>query len=214
MLLNELMNAVSFSAQHKHSREVVGDFGVEFTAALVHAVNPETGSLELLQGLRDVADADYGKVLQRAGCRLGHGFGETGGAPFRHQNACSARGVRGPDDGAKIVRIFDAIENQQQLCAGKDILDFRIISGCAEGDHALMRHASARAIQGVARFKSYRYVVVAAEIDDLLQARPAGAAGNQNAIDGALRLERFPHRMNTGDGLGGTIRTFSVVAIC
>ena len=208
------MKSMAFSAEHKRGWQVVRGLRVEFAAALVHAVNPETGALELLQALRYVADADYGKVLQRARGRLGHGFGEAGGAPLRNQDGRCARGMRGPDDGAKIVRIFHAIQKHQQLRAGKNVVKVRVVAGGAKCNHALMGHTAAGAIQSVARLKSYGYVTIAAKIDDLLEARPACAAGDQHAVDRALRLERFAHRMNTGDSLGGASRILSVVAIC
>ncbi len=79
-------------------------------ASLVQSIDPEPASLQLLKRLADIADTNYGKVLQRTGCSFGHCFGQAGRAAFGNQNGGRSRGVRGADDRAQVVRILDAVQ--------------------------------------------------------------------------------------------------------
>ena len=48
-----------------------------------------------------------------------------------------------------------------------------------------------------ARLKTHRNIALAAQIDQFLKARPAGALGDQDAIERAPRPKRFPDGMDS-----------------
>ena len=154
-------------------------------------------------------------MFQCSGRRFGHSLRQPGGAPLRHQDCRTTGGMRGSDDGSEIMRIFDAVENHQKLGAPNYVIETGVIVSCPKGHDTLMVRASARrAIQRFSRFKPYRYLALAAESNNLLQARAACPTRNQNPIDGPLCTERLAHRMDSCDHLSRVCRSFSVAAIC
>src|SRR5690606_37086859 len=81
-------------------------------AALVEAIDPETGFLELIQGAVNIGDLDDRQVLEGAGSGFGDGVGEAGGAPFGDDDAHRPGGVGGAHDGPEVVGVLDTAGHQ------------------------------------------------------------------------------------------------------
>ena len=99
---------------------------------------------------------------------LGYGLRESGGTPFGNDNSVRAGGVGCADDRAEIVRIFDAVEDNEQFGRGRDIPQVRVLLLATERDNALMRFHPRETVERAAFFKSYGRAGGAGEIDDLL----------------------------------------------
>jgi hypothetical protein len=67
-------------------------------------------------------------------------------------DAVRARGVDGPDDRADVVRIFNAVEHDDErrpFRTGNEILDVQPVHAAQIGDHALMGAPAGKAIEFV-----------------------------------------------------------------
>lgn len=193
------MQPLAFAAEHEGGGGIKLDLVVVLLAALIEAVDPEAAFLKPVQFLADVADADDGQMFDGAGGSLGDGFGEAGGAAFGDENGIGAGGVGGADDGAEVVRIFDAIEQDEALGVGQDVFFGRVLLGRAEGDDALMGGALHDAVNGFAGFKTHGDLGLAAKIDDFLELCAAGAFGDQDTVEGAAGTEGLADGMDSSN---------------
>ena len=123
---------------------------------------------------------------------------DAGRAPFRNDHRARAGRVRRADDGAEIVRIFHAIEHDHELRRGGGV-EIGVLAGRAHGNHALMRGTAGQPIQRSARLEPHRHRGAPRQVDDLLQARSAGALRHQDAVERMLRPQRFRYRMNAAE---------------
>ena len=115
MFLDHFVQAVALAAQDEYSRPRIIDFSVKLAGAFIQAIDPEPAPFQLFERLVDIANANHGKMFERAGGRLGDGFVQSGRAPLGDQNCGSARGMRRAHNRAQIVRIFHAVEQDQQF---------------------------------------------------------------------------------------------------
>jgi len=106
----------------------------------------------------------------------------------------------GADDGAKVVWIFDTIEDDEQarIILGGDRVQVHIFVRGAERHDALVSNSLGGAIEGLARLEAHRHLQSTAQIDDLLNAGVGAAFRNQDLVERALRAESLADRMNAG----------------
>ncbi len=143
-------------------------------------------------------------MFQRSRGCFGDCFGQSGGPAVRHDHSARPRRVRGANNGAQIVRIFHAVQDDQQSRIGQHLIQLRITVRGAKRHHALMRRAIGCPIQRLARFKAQRDRAFPRQIDDFLQPGSAGAARDQHAIERAARAQSLANRMNSGDHVAST----------
>ena len=90
-------------------------------------------------------------MLAGSGGCLGDSSSDGGGAAFGDDDAVSPGGIGGAEDGSEIVRVFDAVEHDDQriLCAlgGDHVREVVILLGGGDGDHALMRCVARHAVK-------------------------------------------------------------------
>jgi hypothetical protein len=110
MFFYQLVQTLAFAAQNDYGGPRIIDFAVQIFGALVQTVNPESFFFQRFQSLGHVADADHRQMFQCSGRGFRHGFSESGGAAIWNQNRRCSGGMRGADDGAQVVRIFDAVQ--------------------------------------------------------------------------------------------------------
>lgn len=121
-------------------------------------------------------------MFQRAGSRFRDRLGKPGRAAIGNHNRRSARGMRGANDGAQIVRIFHAIQHHQQLRVDRNFIQLSVALGRAERQHSLVRGAIRSPVERLSGLKPHRHRLLSRQIDDLLQARTTRPASNQNPI--------------------------------
>src|ERR1035437_963900 len=195
MLPHLLVQAFALAAQHHRRRRGVLHLVVRLVAALIQAVDPEAPLFDFFERPVDIGDAHHRQVFERAGRGLGHHVGDAGRAPFRNHHRARARGVGRPDDGAQVVRIFDAVEHHQHFAWGHAV-EVGIPPSGAHGHHALVRRGAGQAVERRARLKAHGYRSAPRQIDDFLQPRAAGALRYQQALERVLRPQSLRHRMN------------------
>src|SRR5579872_4320994 len=94
---------------------------------------------------------------------------------------------------SEIVRVLDAVEEDQQLRARDAALVIGVAMRRAERNHALVGCALRHAIQRLARLEADGDISLAAQIDDLLDARSAGAFRHKHAVEGSTRCNGLAH---------------------
>ena len=208
MLLDILVEAAALGAEDEHRAPGKVDFVVGAVTALVEAIYPEAGLLEFFQGAADVGDACDREILEGAGGGAGHGLGERRGTAFPNHNGIGAGGMGGAHNGAEVVRIFDAIEDDEQarVISGGNGIEVHIFVRGAEGHDALMSDSLCGAIEGFARLEADRHLHGAAQIDNFLNAGAGASFGNQDLVERALRAEGLADRMNAGQKGAGSGR--------
>ena len=118
------------------------------------------------------------------------------------------RGQRRSNDGAQIVRILDAIEQNDEsgarlIRACENVVESRRSAGGGERDHALMIFRIGEAVELAAVFETHGNALLARELHDFFDARVLPALGNDDVLDGTLRFERFFHRVDAGQLVHG-----------
>jgi len=108
------MQALPLATEDDGCRSRVIDVAVELIAAFVQTVNPKALLLEFFKSVGDIADTNYGEMLERTGRGFGDRFGEPRGPALGNQDSRCACCVRGTDDGAQVVRIFHAVEDDEE----------------------------------------------------------------------------------------------------
>lgn len=200
MFLDVLVEAAAFCAKYEHGAPGEVDFVIRGVAALIKAINPEAGLLEFFQGAADVGNARDRQMFEGARSGAGYGFGERRGAAFPNDDGIRAHGMGGAHDGAKVVRIFNAIKDYQQarVIPGGNGVEVHIFVRGAETNDALVSDSLGGAIERFARLETHRHLQSAAQIDDFLNARAGAALGNQDLVERALGAEGLTDRMNAG----------------
>ncbi len=81
----------------------------------------------------------------------------------------------------------------------RDLFQIGIGVRGAEGDHALVRGAVGGAVQSFSRLEADGNGKAAAEADDFLEPQSAGAASDQDAVQGAAGAQGFAHGVGAGE---------------
>ena len=136
-----------------------------------------------------------GRCSSAPGRGLGDDVRDAGGTALGHDDRSGAGRMRGAHDGAQVVRIFHAVEHHEHLAIGHGI-QVGVLARRAQGDHALMGRGTRQAVQRRARFEAHGNLGLARQVDDLLQARAAGALRDQDALQRIAGAQGFGDRMN------------------
>ena len=195
MLGGVLMQAVAFCADDKGGGRGVRGLIVRDGAAFIQAIDPIAQLLELFEGFIDVGDADDGQVGERSRGSFRDGFGQAGGAAFGNHHGGGSGGVGGADDGAQIMRVLNAIQQDDQAETGGSLFQRGGERRASEGHDILM--VGCGAIELGAGFKAQRNIALAAQFDDLLKARTGGAARDENTIERHAGFKGFPNGMDS-----------------
>jgi hypothetical protein len=142
-LLYEVMEAGTFAAE---DQAAVGggevEVGVVGGSALVEADDPDVGLLHLLERADEVGNAGDADVLGGSGGGLGDHCGDGGGAALGEEDAVDAGAVGGAEEGAKVMRVFDAVEGEEKAVAVRwrcqKVLNSKELAVAEEGDDALV----------------------------------------------------------------------------
>lgn len=169
MFLHELVQPLSFAAKDDGCGARIFDIAVELVAALVQAVNPKVLLLEFFKSVGDIADTNNGEMLERTGRGFGHRFGESRGPALGNEDCCRAGCVRGANDCAEVMRIFDAVEDDEELRVLQNLVEIAIALGCAERDHALVSGVVRNAIEHLAGFEAQWYGAFSAQVYNFLE---------------------------------------------
>jgi DNA-binding transcriptional MerR regulator len=94
------------------------------------------------------------------------------------------------------VRIFNAVEHDEQGGSREHFVETGILMRRPEGDDALVGDALGHAVERIASFEADWDGMPAAQFDDFLYARPGGTLGDDDLIEWPAGAERFPNRVD------------------
>ncbi len=195
-LAHQVVQAVSFGAQYQRAIHVVVDFVVEAVAALVESHGPDIFLLELFNRAVDVGDLGHRHVLRRTCRRLRHRRIHSHGAALGNDDAIHTGGIGRAQNRAQVVRIFHAVEHDQErpltTAFLQQVFDVGIFLRRSNCDHSLVVAGRREAIQVRTRNGAHRHAQRAALADDLVHALIVAFARHADVLEGtSAGLQRF-----------------------
>src|SRR4051794_8711897 len=171
------MKPLAFAAENDSCWRCIVNMVVNLRPTLIKAINPEAVFLQPVESLRDIRDTRNRQVLKRARRGAINCFSERCCPALRNNHRICAGSMSSPDDSAKVMRIFYAVEHHEKFRALHDVTQFRIAASRPERDHILVRNALGSPIKGLTRLEANGNILRAAEINDFLQPRTGSAFG-------------------------------------
>ena len=205
-LANKFVEARTFASHDDGDAALVIHIGVTFLGALVETNQPKTSFLELFHGTRQIFDASDGQMCERAGRNAGDGVRQTSGAPLGDDEASSACSESRANDGANVVRVFDAVEKNEQLIgglgialrmAGEKIFYVEGFARGGEGHDALVMFGGRGAVELDAILEAHRNPARARQVENFLYAAAVLPAGDEYAVERMPGDERFLDSMKS-----------------
>ncbi len=191
------MQSAALAAEHDGRGGGQLDAIVCVLAAFVQAVDPIAALLQVFERVPNVHHAHDRQIGQRAGGSARDGFRKPDGAAFRNHDGGCAGCVRGTNDRAEIMRIFDAVEDDMQSTARGGFIEGRVFFSGAESNDSLMGGAASGAIELIAGLESHGNFAFAAEIDNFLNPGRSRAPGDHDIVEGSPGPESLPDGMDS-----------------
>lgn len=201
---DEIVEAAAFATKDKGDGACEVGGGVRFFGAFIETNQPKICLLQFFHGARKVFHASDGEVCESAGGGARDGVGEGGGAALGNDDAGGSGGERGANDGAEVVRVFDAIEENEEsgrifLCGGEEVFEIEGAAGGEESDDALMVAGGCEAVEAGTIFKADRNVGGAGKANEFFDAVAVAAAGDVEAVERAPGAQRFKDGVDAGE---------------
>ena len=114
-LLDQIVQTGALAAQDQNAIGLEVEVGVVGGPSLVQPKHPYVLFLHLLERADEVGDASDADMLGCARGGLGYGRGHRSGAPFGEDDPVDARAIGGPQQGSEIMRVFYAVEGEEEL---------------------------------------------------------------------------------------------------
>ena len=137
-------------------------------------------------------------MSQRTSGNARNRFRKTGSAALRDDDTIGASGQGRADDGAEIVRVFHAVQQNKKCfarwaggAAGDQIIQIVRLLGGRQGDDTLMLAGAREAIELRAVLEANSDTALPGQGDQFFEAVAVVAAGNHDALERAAGDERF-----------------------
>ena len=142
-----------------------------------------------------------GMMLRGARGRFDRGTGKSGGAALGNDDAVGARAIGGANQRAQVMRIFDAVEHNDEAVFAAMLfeqgVDIGVLLARGDRNYALMGVGVGQAIKLLARQEAHLDAAGAAIIDQALHPFVVPLARDANVLEAAgARFQRFANRMN------------------
>ena len=201
---HQVVQSLAFGAEHDGAVHVVVEFVVALRAALVEADGPHVAFFQLVQRARDVGDARDRQMLGRSRRSLHRGARQSRGAPLGNDDAVGAGAIGGANERAQVVRVFHAVEHDQEAVLAVALFEQRVHVGvllaAGDGDDALMGVGVGGAIELLARQEADLHSAGAAVVNQALHPLIMPLARDADVLEAArARLQRLADRMNAVD---------------
>jgi hypothetical protein len=120
---DEVVEASAFASEDEHAVAGEVELVVVSGAALVESDGPYISLFEVFEGADEVDDAGDAEMLGSAGAGFDGDGAERGGAALGEDDAVYAGAVGYAEQSAKVLRVFDAVEGEEQaagacVCGG------------------------------------------------------------------------------------------------
>ena len=179
-------------------------FVVGLRPAFVQPNRPNVAFLEFVERARNIGDSSNRDVLRSTGGSLHRGTGQSSRAAFRDDDPIRARAIGGSNQRSQIMRVFNAVENDQEAVVAMPLLQQRIDVGvllaAGNGDDALVRVRIGYAVKLFTRQETHRHSTGATIVNEPLHPLIVPLACDADVLEASrARLECFTHRMNAVD---------------
>jgi hypothetical protein len=155
--------------------------------------DPEILPLELLKGAHKIHDASDAEMLGGPGAGLHGDCAQGGGTALCDDNAINARSIGDAQQSAKVLRIFDAVEGENETSGTglgrvgeKQILDGEKLLRADHCDNSLVAFRLGKLGQLLAGFLTDPDAGLATDGDEPLQALIVSFAGDENMVKAPL----------------------------
>ncbi len=204
-LADEVVEAFAFSAHDQAAVASEVELVIVHGAALVEADDPDVFALEVFEGANEVHDAGDAEVFCGSCGGFGGNCAQGRGTAFGHDDGIDTGAVSGAEESAEILRVFNAVEGQDEAgVAGRfeDVFDGQELLGADDGDYALVGGGAGHVGEGVAGLGANADFEFLAEGDDGFEAVVAAFAGYKDVVEAAFAgLEGFFDRVDSVESL-------------
>src|SRR5262249_11583618 len=180
------MKSRPFGAQDDGTVHSVVEFVVGLFGTLIEANDPNPLLFQIVQCASDVGYAGNLHVLGGASGDLGDRRSHTHSASFRHHYSVDSCTVRSADQGAEIVRVFNAVKHYKKevvrLLVLQDILKIGVGFAFDDGGNALVSRRFGQLGDLIARHETHGHTGAASGFDNALQSRITALAENRNIL--------------------------------
>ncbi len=179
-------------------------------AALVESDDPEIALLELFKGADEVDDAGDAEVFGGSCAGLDRYRAQGRGAALGEDDAVDACAVSHAKERAEILRVFDAVEGEDEatgpgLDGLEDVLDGERLLRVDEGDDTLVCDGAGELGELLAGLLTDADAGLAAGEDEAREAVVLALAGDDDVIEAAAAgAKGFLDRMNTVENFHGS----------
>jgi len=163
-------------------------------SAFVETDDPEVVFFEVFEGADEVDDAGDAEVFGCSGAGLDGDGAEGGGAAFGEDDAVYAGAVGYAEEGAKVLRVFNAVEGEEEAGCGcavggcwrmEEVLDAEQFLRADYGDYALVGCGSGELGELVAGLLANADAGFSAFGEELLDAGVVALAGDEDVVEAA-----------------------------
>ena len=187
-LFDEVVQARALAPKDEDAVGFEVEVGVVGGPALVEADDPDVLLLHLLQRADEVGDAGDADVLGGSGGGLGDGRGDGSGAALGQDDAVDTGTVGGAEERAEVVRVFDAVESEEEfvlawLFGGQQVFDGEELPLAHHREDALMGIGAGEPGELVAGFERDADAGRAAELDQPLQTLVPTLPGDADVVE-------------------------------
>ena len=195
--------ACAFGAEDDRGRNSEVDRVIRRRSFTGQTDGPNAGGLQVLERPGDVDDLGDPDMGKGAGGCLGGRTSERRRAAALDDDSVDAGGIRGPQDGAKVLGIFNAVENddQRDMRIAYEIVDAVVLQALDVRSDTLMDALPGLPIENLSGDLANAHTVFAREGQKLTGAiafLTAETSRHTNARD-ASGAKRFEHRVNPVD---------------
>ena len=168
---DEVVQSVAFATEddYRVGREIV--VVVTVGAALVESDAPDVLLLELLEGAHEIDDTGDADVLGGSGGGFDGDGAEGRGAAFGEKHAVHSGGIGGAEERAEVLRVFDAVECEQEsgLVTGEQVFKVEKLPRADYRHDSLVAGGLCQTGKLFFGFEAEADAAFAACVDDLLQ---------------------------------------------
>jgi hypothetical protein len=143
-LADQVVEACAFAAENEDAVAGEVELVVVGRAALVETDDPDVLFLEVLEGADEVDDAGDAEMLGGPGAGFYGDWTQGGGTAFSEDDAIYASAVGYAEQGTEVLRVFHAVEGEQQAAGaglvawGEEVFDGKELLRADQGYYALM----------------------------------------------------------------------------
>jgi hypothetical protein len=198
----QIVESCTFASEHNYSIGPKIVAVVIRCATLVQTDAPDIAFFEGFEGTDQVDDAGEAEMLGGAGRGLDGDGAEGGGTALGEEDAVDSGSFGGAEDGSEVLRIFNAVEGQDEagFRAFEKVFGGEEFSLTNDGHDTLVAGGSGYACEGIAGLSAERDFGGAAEFDDGLEPLVVSFLRNAYVVEAAgTGSERFFDRVEAVD---------------